>query len=296
MYYNKITVYNTSDKINHVNTINNTGNNNIITVNNDENKDTSLFSSSSEDGDKTLSIDDIVEALIDEASLIQEDLLDKSPSDINCKNIDTVIDDLLTPQPYTEIDDFLQDHKVPEPDSMSIHSIALTFTTIVPLMVLMIMMGVPIVINLALVGVMGIGIGWHTNRVIYEYEFIENNSHYYNESVIDDILDNKQSDDIFANSQFLDNLYVEYNNIKNNALQFYDIIQDNPSDKVVEEARNSLREQVILFIQHYCETGKAAKKAQQDIETLDNYHDSIQEYSSTTNISIINDSHKAQFG
>jgi len=57
-----------------------------------------------------------------------------------------------------------------------------------------------------------------------------------------------------------------------------------------------LREQVILFIQHYCETGKAAKKAQQDIETLDNYHDSIQEYSSTTNISIINDSHKAQFG
>ena len=51
--------------------------------------------------------------------------------------IDDAVNDLLEPEPYLDIEEFLEDNIIPEPENMSRYSIALTLTTTVPLFVLL---------------------------------------------------------------------------------------------------------------------------------------------------------------
>lgn len=211
--------------------------------------------------------------------------------------IDDVVSDLLEPEPYLDIEEFLEDNIIPEPENMSMYSIALTLATTVPLFVLLTMMNVPLIINCIFTETIFIFLGWYSNRVFYESDFIEASSQYHNHSVIDNHLSIQCNDDnsTINDKKFIDSISDEYNNIKNNAIQYYQIIQSNPSDKVIMEAKRKLQEELETFVNHYNDQLEAKKQADSEIRELDKFHKDIQDDASIVSISMINDNHKARY-
>lgn len=211
--------------------------------------------------------------------------------------IDDAVNDLLEPKHYLDIEEFLEDNIIPEPENMSRYSIALTLATTVPLFVLLTMMNVPLIINCIFTGTIFIFLGWYSNRVFYESDFIEASSQYHNYSLIDYHLDIQYDDDksTINDKKFIDSISDEYDNIKNNAIQYYQIIQSNPSDKVIMEAKRKLQEELEIFINHYNDQLEAKKQADSEIRELDKFHKDIQDDASIVSISMINDNHKARY-
>ena len=211
--------------------------------------------------------------------------------------IDDVIDDLLEPQQYLNLEEFLEDNIIPEPDQMSMYSVSLTLSTTIPLFVLLMMMNVPIIVNCIFIGTIGIFLGWYTNRVFYESEFIEQHSQYYNYSLIDYHLDIQYDDDksTVNDKDFVNNISEEYDNIKNNAIQYYHIIQNNPSDKVIKEVRTKLQEELELFIDHYNNQLEMKKKTDEDLREIEQFKQETRDLASMVDITMINDNHKAKY-
>lgn len=222
---------------------------------------------------------------------------DNYDNPISTDIIEDVIDDLIEPEPYLDIEEFLEDNIIPEPDSMSLYSISLTLSTTIPLFVLLIMMDVPMIINCLFTGSILLIMGWYTNRVFYETDFIKSASQYHNYSLIDYHLYLQCNDENSTHNdkEFVNTIIEEYENIKNNAIQYYHIISDNPSEKVVNEAREKLREELELFIQHYNDKLEAKKKTDSDVRELEQFNQDIQDDASIVNISMISDNHKARY-